>query len=210
MPLFSVETYGELEPHLHQEWLVTNGLGGYAASTVVGCNTRRYHAILCAATLPPVGRIIALNRFQEILYVDGDVKRPLEFSVNQFRNCFHPRGDRFLRRFQLDDALARWEYEIEDVRVVKELQMIWRRNIAAVRYTVDSHQADRKLQLRLLPLIGLRDFHAERHGSDAAFAVDVGVRNVSVREGNRYAPHRQRFGQLHRGARLVVRPVLRD
>src|SRR5579859_8048558 len=114
MALFTVETNGNLEPHIKQEWLLTNGLGGFASSTVVGCNTRRYHGLLCAATLPPVGRIMALNRVQEILILDGDASHPLEFSVNQFRDLFHPRGDRYLRRFMLDDAVATWEYEIED------------------------------------------------------------------------------------------------
>ena len=47
---------GELEPGLEQEWLLTNGTGSFACGTVVGCNTRRYHGLLCAATQPPVGR----------------------------------------------------------------------------------------------------------------------------------------------------------
>jgi hypothetical protein len=48
--LYSIETHGQLEPHVSQEWLLTNGLGGFASSSVVGCNTRRYHGVLVAAT----------------------------------------------------------------------------------------------------------------------------------------------------------------
>src|SRR5207253_2880540 len=59
-PLYSIETYGELNPYIGYEWLLTNGLGGFASSTVVGCNTRRYHGLLCAATTPPVGRVMTL------------------------------------------------------------------------------------------------------------------------------------------------------
>src|SRR5215217_7258635 len=66
---YSLQTQGQLEPHLHQEWLLTNGLGGFASSSVVGCNTRRYHGLLVAATLPPVGRVMALNRVGEIVRV---------------------------------------------------------------------------------------------------------------------------------------------
>ncbi len=156
MPLFSIETYGEMEPHLHQEWLLTNGVGGFAASTVVGCNTRRYHGLLCAATLPPVGRIMALNRVQEGFFLDGDFSHLLEFSVNQFGDAFHPRGDRYLRRFTLDDAIATWEYEVEGVRVVKELQLIWQRNICGIRYTVEADRPDRKIRFQMLPMTGLR------------------------------------------------------
>src|SRR5947209_20373759 len=90
MALYSIETRGRLEPHLKQEWLLTNGLGAFASSSVVGCNTRRYHGLLVAATLPPVGRIMALNRIGEILCLDGKTDRLLEFSINQFREGFHP------------------------------------------------------------------------------------------------------------------------
>src|SRR5688572_9020797 len=133
MPLYTVESYGRLQPHVAQEWLLTNGIGGFAMGTVVGCNTRRYHGVLCAATLPPVGRTMALNRVGEVLTLDGaDIDDPgarlLELSVNQFRDRFHPRGDQYLRRFHLEDS-AVWEYEVEGVRVVKELQVLWERNV---------------------------------------------------------------------------------
>src|SRR5204863_2308616 len=98
--LYSVQTHGQLEPFLHQEWLLTNGLGGFASSTVVGCNTRRYHGLLVAATLPPVGRVMVVNRIGESLRFDGD-ERLREFSVNQFAEGFHPHGEQYLRRFDL-------------------------------------------------------------------------------------------------------------
>src|SRR5665213_1485751 len=98
MALFSIDTNGQLVPHLKQEWLLTNGLGGFASSTVVGCNTRRYHGLLCAATLPPVGRVMTLNRLGEILCLDGNNDRLYELSINQFRERLHPRGDQYLRR----------------------------------------------------------------------------------------------------------------
>src|SRR5436309_15833071 len=69
--LYTIDTAGRLEPAASQEWLLTNGLGGFASGTVVGCNTRRYHGLLVAATLPPVGRIVALNRLGEQLVRDG-------------------------------------------------------------------------------------------------------------------------------------------
>ena len=83
--MFTIETSGELQPGLSQEWLLTNGTGAFSSSTIVGCNTRRYHGLLCAATAPPVGRIIALSRIGELLKLDGsDVTH--ELSVNQFAN----------------------------------------------------------------------------------------------------------------------------
>src|SRR3954452_22164415 len=111
MPLYEIVTNGQREPHLRQEWLLTNGVGGFAASTVVGCNTRRYHGLLCAATLPPVGRIMALSRIGESLKIDdGEVTH--ELAVNQFPTNFHPHGEQYLHRFRLHHV-AMWDFEVE-------------------------------------------------------------------------------------------------
>ncbi len=161
MPLYTIETYGELQPALTQEWLVTNGLGGFAGSTVVGCNTRRYHGLLCAATLPPVGRLMLLNRLGETLSLDGKTDKLLEFSINQFGHIFHPRGDLYLRRFILHNAFVRWEYDVEGIRIVKELQMPWMKNAVGVRYSIDP--GEHTAELSLLPFVRMMDFHTLRH-----------------------------------------------
>ena len=174
---YSIDTQGRLEPHLSQEWLLTNGIGGFASSTVVGCNTRRYHGLLVAATLPPVGRIMAVNRIGEVLRFDGE-ERTREFSVSQFAEAFHPHGEQYLRRFELDDT-ARWEYDVEGVRVVKELQLLWAKNVTAVRYTVEPPKG-RKVELSLHPFVSLRDFHHSRRAGDIRFDVGVGPHGRSV------------------------------
>jgi predicted glycogen debranching enzyme len=178
--MYSVETSGRMEPHLSQEWLLTNGLGGFASSSVVGCNTRRYHGLLVAATLPPVGRVMTVNRIGEVLRFDGD-DRTREFSVNQFAEGFHPHGEQYLRRFDLWDT-ARWEYDVEGVRIVKELQLLWMKNVAAVRYTVEPPRG-RRVELSLHPFVSLRDFHHSRRAGDIRFEVNRGGDGRSVRVG---------------------------
>ena len=178
MALFTIGTAGQLEPHIKQEWLLTNGLGGFAASTVLGCNSRRYHGLLCAATLPPVGRIMALNRLGEILCLDGKNDRLLEFSINQFEDRFHPRGDRYLQRFELDD-IARWEYDVDGVRVIKELQLPWLANVMVVRYRIEP-EANRRVQFSLLPFVSLRDFHSLRRAKGSDFQVQPAEKAVKV------------------------------
>jgi predicted glycogen debranching enzyme len=165
MALYSVETYGELQPHLQEEWLITNGIGGFASGTIVGCNTRRYHGLLCAALLPPVGRVMMLNRLGEIIRVQGRNETPIELSVNQFGNTFHPRGDRYLRRFDLEAALVRWDYEIDGIRIIKEIQMSWQNNAVGIRYTIEPD--DKTVELSLLPFVRMMDFHALRHEKEA-------------------------------------------
>ncbi|MGA3067486.1 MAG: amylo-alpha-1,6-glucosidase [Tepidisphaeraceae bacterium] len=179
MSLYAIETYGELRPHIEEEWLLTNGLGTYAAGTVVGCNTRRYHGLLCAATTPPVGRVMLLNRVGEILVVDGDESRLLEFSINQFFDRFHPRGDRYLQRFELNEGFAQWKYEVEGIRVIKQVQVPWKMNVAGVRYTVVS---ERPVELRLLPFMRLLDFHHLRRGQ-ANFQGAYEEKSVWVKDG---------------------------
>jgi predicted glycogen debranching enzyme len=61
-----------LDSALKKEWLETNGLGGFASSTIVGLNTRRYHGLLTAATRPPVGRLVLLSKLEETLIVAGE------------------------------------------------------------------------------------------------------------------------------------------
>jgi predicted glycogen debranching enzyme len=177
MALYSIETHGELQPHLQEEWLITNGLGGFASGTVVGCNTRRYHGLLCAALTPPVGRVMMLNRLGEIIRLPGPQQLPLEFSINQFAGAFHPRGDRYLRRFDLETTLARWEYEIEGIRVVKEIQMPWRNNAVGIRYSIDPN--GKQIELSLLPFVRMMDFHALRH-EKAVFDESHGQRKCSL------------------------------
>ncbi len=163
MALYTVETFGKLEPFVHQEWLLTNGLGGFASSSVVGCNIRRYNGLLVAATLPPVGRVMTLNRIGEMLILNGDVDHPHELAVNHFKGAYHPRGEKYLRKFELDD-LARWEYQVETVTVTKELQIPWLRNVVGIRYTIQTPPG-KTVDLRLFPFVSLRDFHGMRHAA---------------------------------------------
>jgi glycogen debranching enzyme len=170
-PLYSIHTHGQLEPHLSQEWLLTNGIGGFSSGTVVGCNSRRYHGLLCAAVHPPVGRVLALSRIGEILYLDGQTDRMLELSVNVFEGGnIHPRGDRYLREFELGQH-AVWRYDVEGVEVIKEVQLVWGQNVVGVRYTVRPYEtsAARVIRLELLPFVAMRDFHSLRRGTDAPF-----------------------------------------
>ncbi|HSU69463.1 MAG TPA: amylo-alpha-1,6-glucosidase, partial [Tepidisphaeraceae bacterium] len=123
------------------------------------------------------------NRVGESLILDGDPSRLCELSVNQFRQSFHPMGDRYLRRFDLD-ATARWEYEVEGVRVIKELQLLWKRNVAMLRYVIDPGKA-RQIQFNVQPFVSLRDFHGERRVQGNNLVSHPGERTVKVSEGDR-------------------------
>src|SRR6266536_4981225 len=70
-----------LDAASRREWLETNGIGGFASSTITGLNTRRYHGLLVAATKPPVGRMVLLSKLEETIIVDGRRFRPVVQSL---------------------------------------------------------------------------------------------------------------------------------
>lgn len=181
MSMFPIETYREFAPHNTQEWLLTNGLGGYASSTVLGMNTRRYHGLLVAATMRPVGRINTISRIGELLTFDDTPGTTYELSINTFKGMIHPRGDRHLTHFDLGDT-ARWRYNVQGIRITKELQLCWKKNISAVRYTIEP--GGRGFSLELMPFCSLRDFHSLRRFDGSSFDSTVNPRGVTVTEGS--------------------------
>jgi predicted glycogen debranching enzyme len=185
MTPFTVDTRGQLSPHDRQEWLLTNSTGAFADGTVVGMNTRRYHGLLVAATAPPVGRVVTVNRLGETLTLDGD-PQPHELSINTFANgLLHPRGDQYLTRFTVG-ADARWGYVVGGARVDKHVQLCWGRQATAVRYTVYAgigpDGLGKPFRLDVRPFLALRDFHALRHAGGSPFTVDTAGLRITVRD----------------------------
>ena len=131
---FDQELCGNLETALSREWLETNGLGGFASSTIVGLNTRRYHGLLTAATKPPVGRVVMLSKLEEVLIIDG---RRYELSANQYPGVIHPQGFRFQTGFRLDPFPV-FTYEVEGLRLEKSLFMVQGENTTVVHYELQA------------------------------------------------------------------------
>src|SRR5215510_3388860 len=88
-----------LDVSSRREWLETNGIGGFASSTVSGVNTRRYHGLLTAATRPPAGRVVLLSKLEETLVIGS---QRYELSANQYAGAIHPQGYTYLAGFRLD------------------------------------------------------------------------------------------------------------
>jgi predicted glycogen debranching enzyme len=161
---FDRETCGDLEAALRREWLETNGLGGFASSTIIGLNARRYHGLLVAATKPPVGRLILLSKIEETLVIDNG---RFDLSANRYPGVVHPQGFRYLKRFRLD-PFPIFTYELEGVEIEKHVFMIHGENSTVIRYELSNHPASAKnLALEIRPLIAFRDYHATTHENTA-------------------------------------------
>jgi predicted glycogen debranching enzyme len=163
---FKEETCRDLDAALRREWLETNGLGGFASSTIVGLNTRRYHGLLVAATKPPVGRVVMLSKLEETLFIDG---QPFDLSANHYPGVVHPHGFRYLKEFRLDPFPV-FTYEVEGIEIEKTVFMIYGENSTVVQYELaDNNQSvsSKNLWLELRPLIAFRDYHSTTHENAA-------------------------------------------
>jgi predicted glycogen debranching enzyme len=154
MIAFDKDTCSDFETALSKEWLETNGLGGFASSTLIGCNTRRYHGLLVAATHPPAGRMMLVNGLEEWVVV-GDTRYYL--SCHQYPGVVHPRGFENLIGFRLDPWPI-WTYRIGAMILEKSLTMIHGQNTVILTYKVRKEANGAELILR--PLLTGRDFHA--------------------------------------------------
>ncbi|MCU1285355.1 MAG: putative glycogen debranching enzyme [Acidobacteriales bacterium] len=162
---------GDLAQTYAREWLETNGLGGYASSTITGLNTRRYHGLLVAAINPPVGRAVLLSKFEEMLTIGG---RRYELSCNEYPGVVHPQGYCYLKRFRLEPYPI-FTYEVDGVAIEKHVCMLHGENTTIVQYKIASklkNDADVRLELR--PLIAFRDYHGTTH-ENSALNAEVGM-----------------------------------
>src|SRR6516165_6090899 len=127
---FTKETCGDLEAALRREWLETNGMGGFASSTLNGLNTRRYHGLLVAATKPPVGRLVLLSKLEETLLIDG---RAFDLCTNRYPGVVHPQGFHYLKQFRLDPFPV-FTFEIQGIQIEKSVFMIYGENSTVIHY----------------------------------------------------------------------------
>jgi len=166
---------GDLDELLAREWLISNRIGAYASSTVLCCNTRRYHGLLVAATVPPMGRIVALSTVMEQLSTD---RAAYELGMNEFPGAFAPMGMVHLEQCRLD-AAATFIFRLEQMELRKEVILADRANAVAVQYTLTGGSAT----LRLRPLVAMRDFHRLRPpGQDPKITFETDPGGVVVQD----------------------------
>jgi predicted glycogen debranching enzyme len=175
---FNKETCGNLDAALRREWLETNGLGGFASSTITGLNTRRYHGLLVAATKPPVGREVLLSKLEETLLIDG---QGFDLSSNRYPGVVHPQGFRYLTNLCLD-PFPIFTYEVEGIVIEKTVFMVYGENTTVVQYELkltNRSQPPKSLRLEIRPLIAFRDYHSTTHANSGL--------NAAVEQGPEFA-----------------------
>jgi predicted glycogen debranching enzyme len=154
---------GDLGEACSREWLETNGIGGFACSTIPGLNARRYHALLTAATTPPVGRVVLLSKVEETLVLG---EQRYELSVNRYAGAIQPQGQQYLASFRIDPFPV-FRYRCGDVQLEKTVFLVHGENTAVIQYEVLGDLRSRACALEVRPLIAFRDFHNTTHANDA-------------------------------------------
>src|SRR5947199_10062525 len=148
---------------LDHEWLVTNGLGGYASGSIVGATTRSYHGLLVAALRPPVERTVLVTKIDETVEFPGG--HAVKLGVNEYQDgTIDPQGYNYLERFALEGDIACFSYALENnLRLEKRIWMEYGQNTTYVQYTLhdlsENELNDATLTLNLYPFCLYRDHH---------------------------------------------------
>ena len=165
-----------------REWLETNGLGGWASSTVSGAHTRRYHGLLVVATCPPVGRVVLLSRLDETLVLPT---ARVELSCSIFPGVIHPRGDQWLTAFA-PEPVPTWTYAGDGWVLRKRLALLSGEHALVVAYELV--ESSEPLCLELRPFFAGRDYHHLMQANDQAASTADWAEDVLICRSYREQP----------------------
>ena len=171
-----------LEEGLKKEWIITNGLGGYSSSTIIGANTRKYHGLLVAPLTPPARRFLILSKLDESIEREGK-KYDLYTNVC---NEHISHGYKYQEEF-IKEEIPTFRYKVEDVEIEKSICMDYGKNTVGVYYKIKNGKKD--IKLTLAPVINYRDFHQMNTGH--YFNIQQSVRKGKVKlvvDNNSQAP----------------------
>jgi predicted glycogen debranching enzyme len=159
---FGRDVCGDLAAAGRREWLVTNGIGGYASGTLAGLLTRRYHGLLIAALEPPVGRTLLVTRLDETASYGGS---DYALYANRWQGgLVEPAGFHYLERFHLEGTTPVWTFACADALLEKRDWMQPGANTTYVQYCL--RRAGAPLSLRAKAIINYRDHHGNTHAGD--------------------------------------------
>ena len=171
-----------IENGLNKEWLITNGIGGYSSSTIIGANTRKYHGLLIAPLTPPARRFLILSKLDESIEIEG---QKYNFYTNLCES-YISQGYQYQDSFE-KEYLPTFKYKIQDVEITKTICMEYEKNTVGIYYKIKNGEKDAKLILA--PIVNFRDFHTVNN--EDHFEVRQFVNNAKVKlilNGNSQTP----------------------
>ena len=170
------EICGDLAIAQQREWLVTNGIGGYACGSVSGLLTRHYHGLLVAALNPPLERTLLLTKLDEqISYAGNEYKLGCDRWTD---GTIAPHGYRLIEHFKLEGTIPVWTFACGDALIEKRIWMEQGANTTYIRYTLT--RAGGPIQMSLKALVNYRNHHGNTEANDWQMQVNSLPQGVSI------------------------------
>lgn len=171
-----------LEEGLKKEWIVTNGIGGFSSSTVIGANTRKYHGLLIAPLTPPARRFLVLSKLDESIEIRNK-KYDLYTNIGK---TYISHGYEYQEEFRRD-YVPIFKYKVGKVEITKMVCMENGHNTVGIFYKIKNEGT--KAKLTLAPVVNFRDFH--QMSTDHSFHIQQTVNKTKVKliiDGNSQTP----------------------
>lgn len=163
----------DLKDGLKKEWIITNGIGGFCSSTVIGANTRRYHGLLIASLNPPASRYLILSKLDESISIE-DRNYCLYTNI-----CKEYVSDGFKRQESFEkEYFPIFNYKVEDVKIEKKITMIYGKNTTVVSYKIQNGRQASKMTIA--PIVNFRDFHSMTTNKNFTLKQNVNATKVCV------------------------------
>ncbi|MFC0530767.1 amylo-alpha-1,6-glucosidase [Phytohabitans kaempferiae] len=197
---FGPQVCGDLVAGATREWLLTDGLGGYAMGTVSGLRTRRYHALLVVAGNVPASRHVGLVSLDPVITLPSGAQ--VRLATHEWASgAVEPKGHHLIERFDLADGLPRWRWRIGDVVIEREIAMVHGRPAVAVVHRLIAGPSGGTVRLSVDALCTWRDAHGERYADGPPPRVLPTADGAVVEQAYRMAgPGWTPTGQWWRGA----------
>ena len=162
-----------LENGIKKDWIITNGIGGYSSSTILGINTRKYHGLLVAPLNPPAKRYVILSKVDESFESDG--KEHILYS-NMGKNYIST-GYKYLTSFE-KEYVPIFTYEVDGAVIKKFICMDYGKNTVCVLYNIKNN--DKRTKFKITPIINFRDFHTTTPNTNFYLKQEIKNQKVKV------------------------------
>lgn len=174
----------ELKNGLTKEWIITNGIGGFAAQSILGINTRKYHGLLVAPLVPPARRYVVLSKIDESFIIEGQEK----IIYSNLGKNYISEGYKNLESFEkIYNPI--FKYNIENkVKIEKQVVMVYGKNTTCIVYKVENKTKENIL-MKLAPIMNFRDFHCM--STNHEYNIEQKIQENKIRvivDGNKTTP----------------------
>lgn len=173
--VFTKEELNKLKKSFSYEWLISNGIGSFASSTIIGLNTRKYHGIMVASLTPPSKRHLILSKVDESITIADKI---YNLYTNQTEDSLSE-GYKYQQEFEFN-TMPQFKYKIFDTSILKTICFEYGKNTIYVTYKIKNGK--QKSLLTLAPLLNFRDFHATTKISELSYFKEYnnGILSVNI------------------------------